>query len=153
MNTDMKHYESRDWHFRLDIPRRWNSFPPVPTNSPAEVIRFASEEEGSHLLIIFRHPHDPKKALKEISDDVQQRLTKRGFGNFVSAETTIGSRLALTLDFDRTKDDRTWNCRHYFVAQDTLRYTLGFGTTNTINKAEMFQLYDRMADTFEMLPE
>jgi len=58
--TDMKHYESSDWNFALDIPRRWNSFPPVPTNSPNEVIRFASREDGNHLLIIFRQPHDPK---------------------------------------------------------------------------------------------
>jgi len=35
--TDMKHYESSDWNFALDIPRRWNSFPTVPTNSPYEV--------------------------------------------------------------------------------------------------------------------
>ena len=148
--TDMKHYQSSEWNFTLDIPKRWNSFPPVPTNSPNEVIRFASQEDGTHLLIIFREPHDPRQSLKETSDRVQQLLAKHEFGNFVTAETTIGSRAALTLDFDRPKDGGTWSCRHYFVSEGTLRYTLGFGTTN---KAGMFELYDRMAKSFEILAE
>src|SRR5207249_4878054 len=94
--TDMKHYQSSAWNFALDIPKRWNSFPPVPTNSPNEVIRFASQEDGTHLLIIFREPHDPKQPLKAASDRAQPILAKHGFGNFVSAETTIRSRVALT---------------------------------------------------------
>jgi hypothetical protein len=147
MNTiDMKRYKSSEWSFALDIPKRWHSLPPVSTNSPNEVMRFASKEDGAHLLIIFREIHDPKQTLKDISDAVQGILAGHGFGNFVSATTTIGSRTALTLDFDRTKDGGTWNCRHYFVAEDTLRYTLGFGTTD---KGRMFELYDRMAKTFE----
>src|SRR4051812_17619811 len=101
--VEMKPYESREWHFRLEIPRRWNSFPPVPTNSPAEVIRFASAEEGAHLLIIFRHPHDPKQTLRDCSDQNQQALAKKGFGNFSSSDTTIGSRTVVTLDFDRPR--------------------------------------------------
>src|SRR5580765_3892059 len=107
--TDMKCYKSSEWNFTLDIPKRWNSFPPVPTNTPNEVIRFASQEDGTHLLIIFRDPHDPKQPLKEISDAVQQILATHGFANFVAAETTIRSRAALTLDFDRPKDGETWS--------------------------------------------
>jgi hypothetical protein len=57
---------------------------------------------------------------------------------------------ALTLDFDRSKAEGTWSCRHYFVAEDTLSYTLGFGTTQ---KTAMFELYDRMAKSFEILAE
>jgi hypothetical protein len=140
-STDMKHYESSEWNFAVDIPRRGNSFPPVPTNSPNEVIRFASREDGTHILIIFRQPQDPKRSLKEISDQVQQVLAGIGFRNFATAETTLGSRAALTLDFDKPQGDGTWSCRHYFVAEGTLGYTLGFGTTN---KAGMFALYDRM---------
>jgi DNA-binding transcriptional MerR regulator len=136
--------------FTLDIPKHWNSFPAVPTNSPYEVIRFASQEDGTHLLIIFREPHDPKQTLKEVSNQVQQTLAKHGFGNFVTAETTIGSKAALTLDFDMPTDDGTWSCRHYSVAEGTLRYTLGFGTSN---KVGMFELYDRMAKSFEILAE
>ena len=146
----MKHYESCEWNFALDIPKSWHSFPPVCTNSPHEVIRFASYEEGRHLLIIFREPHDPKKSLMDVSNQVQQILANHGFGNFATAETTIGSRAALTLDFDRPKDGGTWSCRHYFLAEGTLGYTLGFGTTN---KAGMFELYDRMAKSFQILGE
>jgi len=54
------------------------------------------------------------------------------------------------LDFDRPQGDGTWSCREYFVVEGTLSYTLGFGTTN---KAGMFELYDRMAKSFEILAE
>lgn len=49
----IRRYESKRWGFAINIPQRWNAFPTVPTNSPYEVIRFASREHGSHLLIIF----------------------------------------------------------------------------------------------------
>ena len=88
--------------------------------------------------------------MKEVLDQVQQLLTKNDFGNFATAETTIASRPALTLDFDRPKGDGTWSCRHYFLVEGTLGYTLGFGTTN---KAGMFELYDRMAKSFQILEE
>jgi len=81
---------------------------------------------------------------------MQQLLTKNDFGNFATAETIIASRPALTLDFDRPKSDGTWSCRHYFLVEGTLGYTLGFGTTN---KAGMFELYDRMAKSFQILEE
>lgn len=148
--TEMKRYKSPEWNFALDIPTRWNSFPPVPTNSPNEVIRFASHEDGTHLLIIFRLPHDPKKSLKEHAEEVQLILASHGFGNFSTAETIIKSRAALMLEFDRPKGDGTWSCREYFVAEGTLGYTLGFGTTN---KTGMFELYDRMAKSFEIIAE
>jgi hypothetical protein len=151
MNTpDMKHYRSSEWNFALDIPRRWHSMPPVSTNSPNEGMRFASREDGMHLLIIFREIHDPKQDLQEVSDAVQQVLASHGFGNFVPAKTTIGPRKALTLDFDRAKHGGTWSCRHYFVAEGALTYTLGFGTTA---KDRMFDLYDRMAKSFEFQAE
>jgi hypothetical protein len=118
---------------------------PVPRNTAER-----HNEEGRHLLIIFREPHDPKKSLMDVSNQVQQILANHGFGNFATAETTIGSRAALTLDFDRPKDGGTWSCRHYFLAEGTLGYTLGFGTTN---KAGMFELYDRMAKSFQILGE
>ena len=42
------------------------------------------------------------------------------------------------------------SCREYFLAEDTLQYTLGFGTNN---KDGMFDLYDRMARSFEFSAE
>jgi serine/threonine protein kinase len=148
--TDMKGYVSSQWNFALDIPRRWNSFPPVSTNSPDEVIRFASYEEGSHILIIFRSSHNPGQSQKEHSDQVQQVLAGIGFGNFSTAEAVLRSGAALMLDFDRPRGDGTWSCRHYFLAGGAVRYTLGFGTSN---KADMFDLFDRMAKSFEILSE
>jgi hypothetical protein len=165
--TDMKRYKSREWNFALDIPKRWNSLPPVPTNSPYEVIRFASREEGIHALIIFREPSDPKRTVNERADKVQKLLGSKGFSYFARTETMIQSRPVLMLDFDRPHDeeslplildgdryvqrpDLVWSCRHYFLAADTLAYTLGFGTTN---KAAMLDLFDRMAKTFEIIPE
>jgi hypothetical protein len=149
-HPEMKRYRSSEWQFALDVPRRWNAFPPVCTNSPNEVIRFASLEEGTHLLIIFRHPHDPKRSLEELVGAVQEDLAKNGFGNFASGRTELGARGALSLDFDRPKDGGTWSCRQYFVAEGTLRYTLGFGTTDRV---AMIDLYDRMARSFEIVPD
>jgi Glyoxalase superfamily protein len=54
----MKHYRSQEWDFSLDIPKRWNKFPPVSSNSPNEGIRFVSHE-GAHYCIAFRLPRDP----------------------------------------------------------------------------------------------
>jgi hypothetical protein len=58
----MQHYRSAEWGFSLDIPQRWNRFPPVPGNSQHQIIRFASHEDGKHYCIVFRLPHDPKMA-------------------------------------------------------------------------------------------
>jgi beta-lactamase regulating signal transducer with metallopeptidase domain len=153
-DSKMKHYKSSgEWHFELDIPKRWNSFPAVPTNSPNEVIRFASHEDGNHLLIVFRNPYDPQQSPEAYSGQIQQYLEKAGFSHFVSGETTIGSRRVVTLDFDKfvpaggtwLPDGGTWSCRHYFFIDGTVAYILGFGT----NKRDaMFDLYDRMAKSF-----
>jgi hypothetical protein len=136
----MKRYRSADWGFAIDIPKRWNVFPAVPTNSPYEVIRFASKEEGDHLLIVFRAPYDPKVALEDYLDGLIQPLGKAGFGNFTAG---IGS--VPTLDFDKPRDGDIWSVRQYFVLAGTLAYTLGFGTNR---RAEMIELFDRMATSF-----
>jgi hypothetical protein len=62
--TEMKHYKSPEWNFALDIPRGWHSMPPQSTNSPNEVMRFVSKENGTHVLIVFREIHDPKQDLQ-----------------------------------------------------------------------------------------
>jgi len=142
----MKHYKSKDWNFALDIPARWNAFPPVPTNSPFEVIRFNSVEKGNHGLIVFRNPVDPAVSPETIVQGTQETLAKNGFSHFVTGETTIGSRKILTLDFDKAgPNGKVWSCRHYFIIDGTLVYVLGFGTTD---RSAMFGLYERMAKTF-----
>ncbi len=149
-DTDMKHYESTEWKFALDIPKNWTPSPPVPTNSPNEVIRFGSYEDGFHNLIIFRLARDPKQSLNEHIDNLQKVLANAGFGNFVTTETAIGSKKTLILDFDMPRGNGLWSVRYYFVTKGTLQYTLGFGTTN---KDAMFELYDRVAKSFKILAE
>jgi beta-lactamase regulating signal transducer with metallopeptidase domain len=143
---EMRRYKSSEWKFELDVPARWTVMPPVPTNSPSEIIRFVSRENGNHGLIVFRGPYDPQQSPKAFFDQMQQALAKIGFSNFVSGETTIGSRRVLTLDFERaTPEGGLLSCRHYVIIDGTLVYTLGFGT----DKREiMFDLYDRMAKSF-----
>ncbi len=149
-NAVLKHYESAEWKFAIDTPTNWNRFPPVSSNSPFEVTRFQSVENGvNDLLIVFREPRDPKESPTEWAAKIQGILAKGGFGNFVAGQTTIGSRTVLTLDFDRSiPGGGTWSCRHYMIADGTLRYVLGFGTNQ---RAQIPDLYDRMAKTFRIL--
>lgn len=116
-------------------------------NSPYEVIRFASREEGYHLLIVFRSPLDPKRTLEAYIDQVRQTLENKGFGNFVDGIGGIGARPVPTSDFDKPMQDGLWSCRHYFLAAGPRGYTLGFGTNR---REEMFGLFDLMANSFAM---
>lgn len=144
--TAIKHYKSAQWGFELDIPKRWNSFPANPGNSPNEVIRFESVENGTQLLIVFRNPNDPSVGVKTVADNMEQTLAKNGFSNFVFNERQIGSKQLVTLDFDRPMPDGgTWSCRHYLFINGTLMYVLGFGTTKG---GAMLDQYDRMATSF-----
>ncbi|MEH2497909.1 hypothetical protein V1294_004388 [Bradyrhizobium sp. AZCC 1678] len=143
---EMTRYRSSEWSFSLDIPARWNSFPAVPTNSPWEVVRFASHEDGFHNLIVFREPYDPKQSPEEHSKLIQDVLEKQGFSNFVSGKAKIGSKTMVTLDFDKTFEASIWSCRHYFMIDgSTLAYVLGFGSTKW---ADMNDLFGRMAQGF-----
>jgi hypothetical protein len=144
--TVLKHYKSPDYNFELDIPERWYTSPPNYNNSPTEVIRFGSQQGGSHILIVFRNPRYFNQTLEEICDQTQNILANGGFGNFVTAETTIGSNDVITLDFDKPMENGgIWSCRHYFILDGNFTYVLGFGTSN---KDGMIDLYDRVAKTF-----
>jgi len=144
--VEMKRYTSKEWNFALDIPKRWNAFPAVPTNSPAEVIRFASREGGVHYIIIFRHPYDPEQGPQANIEETKQYLVKADFGNFVQSETTIGQLSVPTLDFDKINPNGDlWSVRHYFVFYGTLSYVVSFGTTKW---QAMIGLFDRIAKTF-----
>jgi hypothetical protein len=144
---EMKHYASSEWHFELDVPKRWVVMPPNAANSPNEVIRFLSREDGNHNLIVFRSPFDPKQPLENVVAAIQQVLVKAGFSDFRTGETTMGSRRVLTLDYSRLAPDGVtmWYCRQYVIVNDTLGYILGFGTTN---RDKMFGVYDGIARTF-----
>jgi hypothetical protein len=144
--AEMRRYQNDQWKFELDVPTRWVVTPPDLTNSPAEVIRIVSHEDGNHNLIVFRQSVGPGKTAKRLTDESQRFLAKHGFSNFVSGETTTGSRTVMTLDFERSAPEGgMWYCRHYIVVEDSIAYVLGFGTTN---REAMFDLYDRMAKSF-----
>ena len=147
---ELKRYESSEWKFAIDTPTNWNRFPPVSSNSPYEVVRFQSIENGIHdLLIVFRSPRDPSQSPTEWLQEMQKVLEKGGFGNFVVGKTTIGSRAVLTLDFDKAgPDGGLWSCRHYMVTDGTLGYVLGFGTNK---REQMADLQDRIAKSFQIL--
>ena len=52
-----QHYQNTEWRFGLDVPQGWNRFRPVMANTPIEVVRFGSGQNGYQILIIFRiHP-------------------------------------------------------------------------------------------------
>jgi hypothetical protein len=142
----MKHYKNAEWNFAIDLPERWNAFPAQPTNSPNELIRFLSNENGTHALIVFRSPNDPAVSPETTLERVQESLAKGGFSHFVAGKVLIGAREVLTLDCDRTRPDgKLWSVREYFIIDGTLNYTLGFGTTD---RGAMFGLFDRMAKSF-----
>jgi hypothetical protein len=146
----MKPYRSSEWNFAIDFPAHWNIFPPVSSNSPYEVIRFASKKEGDfHIVIVFRTPRDPKQTAAESLVSIQQRLEPVGFGNFKADEAPAGGRMVATLDFDKPKDGRTWSCRYYLVEAGTLEYRIGFGSDAP---EKIVAIRDRMAESFEVLP-
>jgi hypothetical protein len=142
---ELQHYKSSDGNFGLDIPKSWISSPADHLNSPNEVIRFGSHENGRHLLIIFRATRDPQSSPQSHSEQVQQLLAKSGFSNFVSTATTIGTAQVLTPDFARPAVRGAWSCRHYFFFDGTVVYTLGFGTSK---RDAMFDVFDEIAKSF-----
>lgn len=145
-SLEMKPFRSSEWGFSLDIPARWNSFPAVLTNSPWEVIRFASHENGFHNLIVFHEPYDPKQSPEEHSKVIQDVLEKQGFSNFVRRTTKIRSKPTVTLDFDKSFEGSVWSCRHYFMIDgSTLAYVLGCGSTKW---SEVNDLFDGVAQSF-----
>ena len=146
-----QHYQNTEWKFGLDVPKGWNRFPPVMANSPFEVVRFGSGENGYQILIIFRNNIDAQSGLAGHIAAVEAVLTKMGFGNFVTGQIAVGSRQVTTLDFNRTNaDGTTWSCRHYIFVDGALLYTLGFG--NVAKPEVVHAQEDSMAKSFTFEP-
>jgi beta-lactamase regulating signal transducer with metallopeptidase domain len=142
---EMKRYRNEEWKFELDIPKAWIVELPDLTNGP-EVIRFHSPDPGPNGLIVWRSRNYPEYTPQSLSISAQQSLAKVGFSNFVSGETSIGSRRVQTLDFNQTQPDGSlMSCRHYFIIDGKVRYVLGFGTSS---RDAMFATFDRMAKSF-----
>ena len=142
----MKHYKNKQWGFSLDIPKRWNAFPAMLSNSPYEVIRFASHEAGYHILIVFRVPCDPEETPQSHAKRTQASLETQAFSNFVYGTATIASRPVVTLDSEQPNGDRSMSCRHYFLIDGSaIAYALAFGSTGW---GAMNGLFERMAQSF-----
>jgi len=148
----MKHYQNAEWNFALDIPKRWNAFPPVSSNSPAEVIRFISSEHGSNALIVFRNPVDSNVTQPAVVANVRQVLAKIGFGNFTTGEVTLGARKVLTLEANRAapQGTGTLNIRQYYFFDGSVMWALGFASD--VKDANTVSLWDQMAQTFTFTP-
>jgi len=145
--VENKHYRNDKWKFELDVPKQWIEMPPVPSNGP-EVVRFHSQDRSVPLaLIIWRKSNYPKHTPKSLSISLQRDLAKEGlFSNFVSGETSIGSRRVQTLDFERTLPDGSLlSCRSYFIVDGGVQYVLGFGTSS---RDTMFDTFARVANSF-----
>ncbi len=81
----------------------------VPSNSPAEIIRFFSNDKGNHGLIVFRNPADPKRTPEEVLARTQEVLAKSGFSNVLGfgspnrdAMFPLYERMAKTFAFGET---------------------------------------------------
>jgi hypothetical protein len=151
VGTEMKRYTSRDWGFDLDIPKRWNAFPPVQTaENPFEVIRFASLEDGYHQLIVYRLPHDPAADSQASVDLLQRHLAKVGHGNFVMKSETVSIRNEFILDFEQQREELLYRLRMYSFSAGTLAYRLVFSSPRW---DAMAGLFERMAESFEFTEE
>ena len=151
MNTsDMYHHESPEWNFVLDVPAGWHTAPPVPANSPYEVICFVSRKSGNFLTIIFRETliflegRELMWSLKWHAEQRGQILGRNGYRGFTGAQATIQSRPAWRLDFEKAESQGIWSCRYYFIASGAFLYRVGFGTSD---KAGMFPVFDRVAQS------
>jgi beta-lactamase regulating signal transducer with metallopeptidase domain len=152
VNGATRHYQNTEWNFGLDVPKGWNRFSPVLSNSPNEVMRFASGENGTQLLIVFRSFIDAQKGIAGHISTVEQSLEqKEHYAHFVAGETTIGSRRVATLDFDRQQaDGGTRSVHQYLLVEGTLLYTLSFSTSD--NQQTMIPTADRIASSFTFDP-
>src|ERR1700674_980696 len=72
--TGMRRYRNTDWNFALDIPAPLMVLPPAAKSSPFEVVRFKSNEDGSHFLIVLRQPQSSEHSLPEVANNAQKAL-------------------------------------------------------------------------------
>jgi hypothetical protein len=145
-NVPMKHYKSPRWNFALDVPASWNAFPGQPVNH-GELIRFMSAENGGRMLVVGRNAYDPKQGAQAYLQKLKEDEEKHGFSHVVVGKARIGSREALTMDFDPPQPDgKVRTSRAYFFIDGAQLYFLGFGATE--DPKATFPIYERMAKSF-----
>jgi hypothetical protein len=133
--------------FIVAIPQGWSEFPPILSNSPYEVARFAYRDHAHHIGIVFRMPGSPGLNVRVPAEEAQARQRQRGFGNFVLDEVHVGGRPGVRLTFEKTTAAGPWAAREYFVAAASRVYVLGLASGDPKGDEGVFE---SMASRFEV---
>jgi hypothetical protein len=129
--------------FTVAVPHGWAEFPPMRSNSPYEVARFAHRDHASRLCLVFRSPgNDPRKR----AEAAQARLATTGYDDFALADAPLGAHSGVRLCCARG----VWAVREYFVSVNDLVYCLGLGSSDPAGDAAIF---DAMTAAFEIAAE
>ena len=99
----MRSIDKSDLGFTVWIPEDWAEFPPQPTNSPYEVARFQYHDGTGHLCLMFPHPGSTGLSPLVPAQAVRRDREGKQFENFVVANTEIGGRPAVRMDYDTTR--------------------------------------------------
>jgi len=146
-DTTFKRVSKKEHGFTLAVPEAWAEFPPVLSNSPYEVARFAYRDHTTHMSIVFRMPGSPGLHPRGIAEQAQARQRAQGFDNFVLDELDVGGRPGVRLTFEKKTAQGPWAAREYFVSAGSLVYCLGLASGDPRGDAALF---DAMATRFEV---
>lgn len=127
------------------VPEGWEEFPPVLSNSPYEVTRFARQDHAAHMCVVFRMPGSDGLDPKGMAERAQAKQKAKGFDNFRLTRVEVGERPGVLLSFDKKTDRGAWTAREYFVSVGSLVYCLGLGTGDADGDELTF---DAMAEHF-----
>jgi hypothetical protein len=133
--------------FAIRVPAGWSEFPPVLSNSPYEVARFAYRDHTTHMCIVFRMPGSPGLDPRVWAEQARTRQRNQGFGSIALTDVDVGRRAGVCLTFEKTNEIGVWACREYFVGAGSLVYCLGLASGDPQRDGEVF---DAMAAQFEV---
>jgi hypothetical protein len=133
--------------FAVRVPEGWSEFPPILSNSPYEVARFAYRDHTTHMCIVFRMPGSPGLDPRVWAEQAQTRQRQQGYGSFALTEVEVGKRAGICLKFEKSNEAGVWACREYFVVAGSLVYCLGLASGDPQTDGKVF---DAMAAKFEV---
>jgi hypothetical protein len=142
-----KTVSKKEHGFTLAMPEDWAEFPPVLSNSPYEVARFAYRDHTTHLGIVFRMPGSPGLHPRGTAEQARTRQRAQGFDNFVLDDVDVGGRPGVRLTFDKKTLQGAWAAREYFVSAGSLVYCLALASGDPQGDAALF---DAMAARFDV---
>ena len=133
--------------FTVPVPDGWAEFPPITSNSPYEVARFARRDHTHHLCVVFRMPGSAALDPRTPAEDARVRLTASGYGNFAIDDARVAGRAGVRLTCDKARDSGVWAARLYFVSAGDLVFCLGLGSGDPAGDAPLFE---SMSAAFEV---